>query len=69
MQPSGDPKFDAQATKDVIGSSTPIPNQRMWFEWLATGVLTTPQDDDQDVPMTFDCSALDREARAKAKVR
>ena len=70
MQSSGDPKFDAAALQIAMDSSVPQPNQRKWFEWLQMWVdhdlhrRQTPEPQ-----MGFDCSALDREARARANVR
>jgi len=69
MQSSGNSKTDAAALKNVIGSSVPTPNQRMWFEWLPMQIdYDARNGGGSEAPMP-DCSVLDREARIKARVR
>jgi len=69
MRSSGDPKTDAAALKDVIGSPVPKPNQRMWFEWLAMQIDDDAGDIGTSEAPSPDCSILDREARIRARVR
>lgn len=70
VQSSGDANVDAVALKDVIGAAVPIPNQRMWLEWLPTRVGgNTDGDSASSSSPSFDCADLEREARAKADVR
>ncbi len=69
MRSSGDPKTDAIALKDVIGSSVPMPNQRMWFEWTPMKVDYEPASEKEPGEPMPDCSALEREAKAKAGAR
>lgn len=68
MKSSGDPKADASALRNVVGIAVPRPNQRTWFEWLPLQADGDDQGGGVATPMP-DCSALDREARAKANVR
>jgi len=67
VRSSGDPEADKVAQNDVLGSSVPLPNQRMWLEWLPMGVSYDLSGGDTTEPMTFDCAELEREALASAK--
>ena len=71
MTSSGDPQWDARAVKEIIGSEVPRPNSRMWFEWLSAGWLapTAGGAASSGSALAVDCSALDAEARRKAKAR
>lgn len=69
MRSSGTLKTDGAALEDVIGRPVPMPNQRMWFEWMPMQLDYGPASEKKpDEPMP-DCSALEREAKVKAGVR
>ncbi|MBO9708172.1 MAG: hypothetical protein J7521_08165 [Caulobacter sp.] len=50
---SGDAARDRQAAEDLIGSSLPMPNARMWREWLyiEVGKANQPR---------FDCAKFEK---------
>ena len=51
---SGDAARDRQAVEDSIGSSVPMPNARMWKEWLYIEVGETNQP-------RFDCTKFEKQ--------
>jgi len=63
IRSSGDAQFDSEVLADIVGRAVPIPNQRMWFEWLS---LQVHRPGASGSPKTFNCAELDSTARAKA---